>query len=658
MNRFLRTLFALLICQFSVDAAPGDTTIVEVHDGVDMTWYGNYDQKGAFPNGSVTYEKVLMEYTLGCASSGCSDWDYTTQIFLREPTGMMDSSIASIDTISQNPLIIDTTYNVFEVIEHYELGRVITPYGGYMANGSNGYNNNWKHRFMFDVTDYQTKLRDSVEIRAHYSGWSSGFSVKLRFIFIEGVPPRTVLHVENLYRGGFGYPNSATFEAQSLPERTVLVPAGTAAARLHVITSGHGFDNNVGCAEFCQRYYRIFTNTVQRAQVNMWRNDCGLNPIYPQGGTWLYDRADWCPGLDVEGHNHEIGDFLNTGANTIDMDVQSYGWTGTQTPTHIISNTLFLYSSVNKMLDASIDAIISPSDHEHFRRYNPSVHRAMVKVENRGSQPITSLDFSYHVGQTVWTHSWSGNIEYGEKAVIELPLEYGEVMQSADQMFEVSITAVNGGADETAYNNTLRSHYELPPVWSGDFFLELRTNAVAFQNAYSIVDSDGNLVFERTTMANNTTYRDTFDLSPGAYIFRLTDSGKNGLSWWANNEGSGFARFRQIGGPFLRIFQPDFGTEIYFPFVMEWGVGEAEFTSSMDVNVYPNPAQSKFYIEVESAKSGDVLVEVQSATGQLVWRGATGDGRVEVDAQGWASGIYMVRCSANGATATKRIQIQ
>jgi len=641
-----------------VSAAPGDTTIVEVHDAVDMTWYGNYDQFGAFPDGSVTYEKVLMEYTLGCASSGCSDWDYTTQIYLREPTGMMDSSIASIDTISQSPLILDTVYNVYEVVDHYELGRVITPYGGYMANGSNGYNNSWKHRFMFDVTDYQSKLRDSVEIRAHYSGWSSGFSVKLRFIFIEGTPPRTVSHIENLYRGGFSYPNSATFEAQSLPERTVQIPSGTVGARLHVITSGHGFDNNVGCAEFCQRYYRIFTNTVQRAQVNMWRDDCGLNPIYPQGGTWLYDRADWCPGLDVEGHNHEIGDFLNTGTNTIDMDVQSYGWTGNQTPSHIISNTLFLYSSVNKAVDASIDAILSPSDHEHFRRYNPSVTKALVRIENRGSQDITSLDFSYSVGSTVWTHSWSGVISFGEKAVVELPLEYQEVVQSADRVFEVTLTSVNGGTDETAYNNTMQSHYDIPPVWSGDFFLELRTNSVAYQNAYSIVDANGQVVFERSTLSNNTTYRDTFDLDPGAYVFRLTDSGKNGLSWWANNEGSGFARFRQVGGPFLQIFQPDFGTEIYFPFVMEWGVGSEEFTSPLEWSIFPNPASDRVTIECATSPNEVLDVSITTLSGQTLWSGVATEGRVEVSVGDWPAGIYLVQCESTSGRSVQRFQVQ
>ena len=45
-----------------------------------------------------------------------------------------------------------------------------------MANGGYGYDNNWEHRYVYDVTDYQSILRDSVEIEVHYQGWSSGFS--------------------------------------------------------------------------------------------------------------------------------------------------------------------------------------------------------------------------------------------------------------------------------------------------------------------------------------------------------------------------------------------------------------------------------------------------------------------------------------------------
>jgi hypothetical protein len=34
-------------------------------------------------------------------------------------------------------------------------------------------------------------------------------------------------------------------------------------------------------------------------QHNLWRSDCATNPCSPQGGTWPYNRAGWCPGASV-----------------------------------------------------------------------------------------------------------------------------------------------------------------------------------------------------------------------------------------------------------------------------------------------------------------------------------------------------------------------
>ena len=73
-----------------------------------------------------------MDFTMGCATGGCSHWDYTISIFLMEPTGSFDSSIFSLDTLDIDSLQVDTTWNVYELKEKFEIGRLITPYGNYM----------------------------------------------------------------------------------------------------------------------------------------------------------------------------------------------------------------------------------------------------------------------------------------------------------------------------------------------------------------------------------------------------------------------------------------------------------------------------------------------------------------------------------------------
>ena len=64
--------------------------------------------------------KIYLHYTMGCATGGCSDWDYTTQIFVRHRTGEIDSTQQNSPLFTVNGNIadsvlwnIDSTYVTF-----------------------------------------------------------------------------------------------------------------------------------------------------------------------------------------------------------------------------------------------------------------------------------------------------------------------------------------------------------------------------------------------------------------------------------------------------------------------------------------------------------------------------------------------------------------
>src|SRR5690606_13924350 len=133
----------------------------------------------------------------------------------------------------------------------------------------------------FDVTDREQLLRDSVEIRAFYSGWSSGFSATLDFEFFPGTPPRDGVKCENVYRGGPGYSNSSAFESSFLYSKNFFIEPATTMARLRMTTTGHGFDNNINAAEFYPINYYVKVDNVQTHTQYNWRDDFGENPISP-----------------------------------------------------------------------------------------------------------------------------------------------------------------------------------------------------------------------------------------------------------------------------------------------------------------------------------------------------------------------------------------
>ena len=85
-----------------------------------------------------------------------------------------------------------------------------------------------------------------------------------------------------------------------------------------------------------------------------------------------------------------------------------------------------------------------------------------------------------------------------------------------------------------------------PPVMPSQIVIEFRTNNYPSENQYTLNDDAGVVVASRngTTLLANTTYKDTITLADGCYAFELTDSGEDGLQFWANTaQEAGFVRF-------------------------------------------------------------------------------------------------------------------
>ena len=75
----------------------------------------------------------------------------------------------------------------------------------------------------------------------------------------------------------------------------------------------------------------------------VWK-DCGENPVYPQGGTWIYDRAGWCPGMATDVQVNDITSIV--GSN--DSVLLDYGVTSASgTSNYIVSNKLVTYGEYN-----------------------------------------------------------------------------------------------------------------------------------------------------------------------------------------------------------------------------------------------------------------------------------------------------------------------
>ncbi|NOZ47340.1 MAG: T9SS type A sorting domain-containing protein [Chlorobi bacterium] len=562
---------------------------------------------------------------------------------------IIDSVYVSHDSLWYNSSF--EYYKPFEIIQQHELGRVITPYGGY-------YNTSWEINYTFDVTDFAVLLHDSVEIRLFYSGWSDGFEATLKFEIIEGIPPRQVNRVQTLYNRWCPYGLDPDIEYY-LPTLKVKIADNTENAKISITATGHGFGGNENCAEFCAKKSFLNVNYQHQFTDLIWKNDCGMNPLFHQAGTWLYDRANWCPGTKATIITHEIMPYINPGDSIlIDLSMESFTNNGNSNPGYQIAADLFEFGAPNYSLEASIEEIIAPNNDLRYNRKNTTCSRPIVVFKNNGTDTLKTITFNYFFKEDMQnSYEWNGNLAFLQTDTVILPTpDWPEVNEEIEK-FTVNITNINGTTDEVLYNNTLSSTFNMAPVYDNYVVMHLKTNHSANENYYELINAEGEVVHSDSAFEPNTLYIDTLRFPPGCYEFVLYDKGKNGLSFWANSEGTGYCKFYKDGTwNYYEQFNADFGTEIrhQFTYSDEVLVNSNILKPEEKIIIQPNPSQGIFYVEgnVTNIKTIKIF-NINGKEIRPLINNKTDEILIDLSKQ--TDGIYLLNIQTNSGVINKKI---
>lgn len=297
--------FLLVLGSQQVMSDEGDTTWVRTYDHDFYNWATAHVDTFAFPDTTVSYKKIMMFYRIGCPGppADCDPWDRLGYLQVLHDTG-------EVDTLGQ------------PVLEPFEVARIITPYD--ITGGSRPDSCTWE----IDVTPYRSLLHDTVVLSNYIETWMGneyGWIVTIDFAFIEGskcVEPYKVVNLWQDYNVLYGDP--ADPPEDYLQPLIVDIDDQAAAVGLRVITTGHGQGNTNNCAEFCSKEHTVYVNGDEYSHF-LWRDDCSSNPCHPQGGTWQFSRAGWCPGASVISWDLNVTGSVVPGEQAeIDYDLEEY----------------------------------------------------------------------------------------------------------------------------------------------------------------------------------------------------------------------------------------------------------------------------------------------------------------------------------------------
>ena len=265
------------------------------------------------PTNVSNIDRVVLEYRMGAWGERPGEWDHTTMLFVE-------------DKVSG---------------DRYEIARAITPYG-------NAFSSTWAKYFYLDVTEYLPLLSGTTTFYLYYGGWDANdtraHTATFTFNYYEGEPQRNVVFTHKLYdsskyensqyRGwSYGVAGHDIEDISRLGERVVEIPTSVQSLEMRVAITGHGHDTGKfverdnyrtrNAAEFDENFYEFVINgKLQGVKGHIFYDNA---KTYYQAGTYIYDRANWGPGLPINVQYWSIARPAGGyGTLTLDLDLEEF----------------------------------------------------------------------------------------------------------------------------------------------------------------------------------------------------------------------------------------------------------------------------------------------------------------------------------------------
>jgi hypothetical protein len=351
----------------------------------------NQYQDIILPRHTEDFEKIYLHFQVDCPSTGCDPWDQPAAFYLETPGGS------------------------------YELARYITPYGKGCGP------------WAIDITDFKSVLKGPVTIRSYIQVWgSSGWLVDASLQFVETGTP-IYQNLNALWETNnwvYGDPDIS----YDLPAQSIEVATNTEAAHMRMTITGHGQGNTENAAEFSNKTHEIMVNGGLSDTHNLWKNDCEFNTCANQFGTWLFDRAGWCPGQEVTPLVHNLSDAITPGSDiTLDYELETYtnllntGYDGQgHTEPHYKIFAYLVETSTSHFADLNNLRAEELTVATNGDVNSPVFEGVALRIKNTGTEIISGATASYMVnGNFIAEESISGDIEPGSEHLHEFTMVDG-----------------------------------------------------------------------------------------------------------------------------------------------------------------------------------------------------------------------------------------
>lgn len=279
-------------------------------------------------------------------------------------------------------------------------------------------------------------------------------------------------------------------------------------------------------------------------------------------------------------------------------------------------------------------------------------------LANIGINTFTSVKYTIEIGDESQDFEWTGELVSGDKTYVGFEMEVPFGVYEGT----MRITEINGEAYEyvATFNAECKEWTELEVDGeTTSLKLYIIQDQFGEQITWDLMNSAGDIIAEGGPYSHiigtgtQPNVENIENLPTGeCYLLRIWDSNKNGICC---NYGEGYYYVKDadgntiLGGPGNGEYG-ELATELIQ--IKKGGEGVKE-TMTSGFNIYPNPANSKIFVDGENIG----VVEVYNSLGQKV-ASVEGSENTSVNASSFDNGVYVVRVITNdGMVSTKKVTI-
>lgn len=287
---------------------------------------------------------------------------------------------------------------------------------------------------------------------------------------------------------------------------------------------------------------------------------------------------------------------------------------------------------------------------------NPCLGNAhKVLLYNRGTSNLTSATLSYNVnGGANQNYNWSGSISPNKYAVVTL------TTTQTTGTFNVSVSGVNGGADQRATNNTASKAFNFGAAVTPDNHeyatvnFRLQRDNYGSETSWSLTNGSGTVLYSGGSYANGTSpalISQTWNLPlNGCYTFTINDSYGDGICC---TYGSGYYDIKSPDNSVTLTSGGSFTNSASYSFTNNSAMSTSDFMAANAVVVYPNPVSNELNLKFAEGLSGDFSYSIVNNIGQVVKSAVvTSQEGLKINTSGYSNGVYFIKIEKDGETKT------